>query len=95
MRLDELVKRAESHVKSIPQPDNGMDAEWPLVCARLKIDGRLVATTTAVMRFDAALDVTAADLRVELLFPADDESDTFFQSLASTWTNTGAVAPTL
>jgi hypothetical protein len=35
------------------------------------------------MRFDAALDVTAAALRVELLFPADDESDAFFHSLAS------------
>jgi len=82
-RLDELVKRAETHLKSIPKPDNTMGAESPLVCARLKIDGRVVSTTTAVMRFDAAMDVTAADLRVELLFPADDESDAFFKSLAS------------
>lgn len=56
-------------------------------------DGRSVRTTTAVMRFDAALDVTAADLRVELLFPADDASDAFFQSLASRSVGMAAAIP--
>jgi transcriptional regulator with XRE-family HTH domain len=92
-RLDDLVKRAEGHLKTVPRPDNGAESESPLVCARLKIDGRLVRTTTAVMRFDAALDVTAADLRVELLFPADDASDAFFQSLASRSVGMAAAIP--
>jgi hypothetical protein len=80
-RLDALVQRAEAHLKTIPPPENGAHAETPLVCTRLRIGDRLIHMTTAVMRFDAALDVTASDLRVELLFPADDSSDEFFHSL--------------
>jgi transcriptional regulator with XRE-family HTH domain len=92
-RLDELIKRAEAHLKTIPPHEVGPDPESPLVCARLRINGWLVRTTTAVMRFDAALDVTAADLRVELLFPADDASDSFFQSLASKSVGMAAAMP--
>ncbi len=35
-----------------------------------------------VMRFDTAIEVTASELRVELMSPADDESDRFFRELA-------------
>jgi transcriptional regulator with XRE-family HTH domain len=80
-RLDALVKRAEAHLKTVPPPSSGGDADLPLICTRLKIGGRLVRTTSAVMRFDAALDVTVSDLRIELLFPADESSDEFFHSM--------------
>jgi hypothetical protein len=30
------------------------------------------------MRFDTAVDVTASELRVELMFPADEESEAYF-----------------
>jgi hypothetical protein len=33
-----------------------------------------------VMRFDTALEVTASELRVEWLFPADSDSAAFFES---------------
>jgi hypothetical protein len=31
------------------------------------------------MRFDTAVEVTASELRVELMFPADEESDAYFR----------------
>jgi hypothetical protein len=34
------------------------------------------------MRFDTAVEVTASELRVELMFPADDDSDAFFRELS-------------
>lgn len=34
------------------------------------------------MRFDTASEVTASELRVELMFPADDDSESFFRDLA-------------
>jgi hypothetical protein len=34
------------------------------------------------MRFDTAVEVTASELRVELMFPADDESDAYFRGSA-------------
>lgn len=39
-------------------------------------------TISAVMRFDTAVEVTASELRVELMFPADDESDAYFRGSA-------------
>jgi hypothetical protein len=34
------------------------------------------------MRFDAPVEVTASELRVELMFPADEESEAFFAEAA-------------
>ena len=39
---------------------------------------------STVMRFDAAVEVTASELRVEPLFPADEDSDAFFKQAAAT-----------
>ncbi len=76
-----LVRRAEAHLDSVPQPEPDSEPELPFVCARLKIGDQLVRTLSTVMRFDSAVEVTASELRVELLFPADEASDAFFQSL--------------
>src|SRR6266571_3047946 len=70
-QLAALVRRAEAHLKTVPMPEGGADPELPFVCARLKIGGQLVRTISTVMRFDTAVEVTASELRVELLFPAD------------------------
>jgi transcriptional regulator with XRE-family HTH domain len=77
--LQQLLRRAETHLKGIPAPAPDAQPDWPLICARLKVGDRLVRTISTVMRFDRAVEVTASELRVELLFPADDESDTFFR----------------
>jgi hypothetical protein len=50
---------------------------------RLNVGGRVVRTIATVMRFDAAVGVTASELRVEMMFPADEESDAFFRELAA------------
>jgi hypothetical protein len=43
-----------------------------------------VRTISTVMRFDSALDVTASELRVELMFPADEASDAYFRRACRT-----------
>ena len=53
-------------------------------------------TVSAIMRFDTAIEVTASELRVELMFPADEESAAFSelrlelarQNLFTKWTAT-------
>jgi transcriptional regulator with XRE-family HTH domain len=80
----ELLRRAEAHAKTIPAPDRDARPELPVVCPRLNIGGRRVRTISTMMRFDTAIEVTASELRVELMFPADDESDLFFRELAAT-----------
>ena len=73
-----LLRRAEAHAKGIAEPKGLADAL--VVCPRLRIGDRTVRTISSVMRFDTAVEVTASELRVELMFPADDESDAFFRA---------------
>jgi transcriptional regulator with XRE-family HTH domain len=73
-----LWRRAEAHVRGAPAPLVDGQEDLPFVCARLRIGARTVRTVSTVLRFDGAVDVTASDLRVELMFPADAESDAFF-----------------
>ena len=43
------------------------------------LSGQVVRTISAVMRFDTAVEITTSQLRVELLFPADDAAEAYFQ----------------
>jgi transcriptional regulator with XRE-family HTH domain len=79
--LTDLLRRAEVHARSIPAPEPDARPELPVICPRFRIAGRRVRTISTVMRFDTAIEVTASELRVELMFPADDESDRFFREL--------------
>lgn len=81
-KLTELLRRAETHARSIPAPERDARPELPVICPRLNIGGRRVRTISTVMRFDTAIEVTVSELRVELMFPADDDSERFFRDLA-------------
>jgi transcriptional regulator with XRE-family HTH domain len=83
-RLNDLLQRAELHARAIPAPEADALPELPVVCPRLKIGGRSVRTISTVMRFDTAVEVTASELRVELMFPADEASEEFFHRLGRT-----------
>lgn len=76
-----LLRRAEAYARDAPPPETSAH-RLPVVCSRLKLDGRIGRTISAVMRFDSAVEVTASELRVELMFPADDESAEFFRERA-------------
>lgn len=80
--IAELARRAESHARGIAPPTTDAHPELPVICPRLNIGGRRVRTISTVMRFDTAVEVTASELKVELMFPADDESEQFFRDLA-------------
>jgi transcriptional regulator with XRE-family HTH domain len=77
--LSALLRQAEAHAKGIPAPEPGAMPELPVVCPRLNINGRTIRTISTVMRFDTAVEVTASELRVELMFPADDASEAYFR----------------
>ena len=76
--ISALLARAERHLAGhdVIAPSS----TFPVVCPRFRIGDRTVRTVSAVMRFDTAVDVTASELRIELMFPADEESEGFFRS---------------
>ena len=80
-RVLALLRRAEGHAPHIPVPESRAHPDLPVACPRFNIGGRVVRTISTVMRFDTAIEVTASDLRVELMFPADEESDAYFRGL--------------
>jgi hypothetical protein len=67
--------------REAPTPEPGALPELPVVCPRLNLGGRIVRTISTVMRFDTAVEVTASELRIELMFPADDESEAYFRGV--------------
>lgn len=78
--LFELLRRAEEHARHIPPPEDRDLSAFPVVCPRFKIGDFTLRTISTVMRFDTAIEETASQLRVELMFPADEESDSFFKT---------------
>jgi hypothetical protein len=49
-----------------------------VICPVFEAGGQIVRTISAVMRFDTAVEVTTSQLRIELMFPADDDADAYF-----------------
>jgi hypothetical protein len=50
------------------------------VCPVFDLSGQVVRTISAVMRFDTAVEITTSQLRIELMFPADDAAEAYFQA---------------
>ncbi|EDM77268.1 transcriptional regulator, XRE family protein [Plesiocystis pacifica SIR-1] len=82
-----LLEQAESLAKALgPAPPalDVLERDEVVMGGTVRLaPGREVPTIATVLRFDKPLDVTVAELRVELIFPADDEADAFFRSLGS------------
>lgn len=55
----------------------------PVVCPIFTVDGQTVRTISVVMSFETAVEVTTSQLRVELMFPADEGAEAFFSAKAA------------
>lgn len=65
-------------------PANDLPPEDALVvCPWFAVHGRVVRTLVLAARFDTAVDVTLDELRIELVYPLDDDADRFFHSAAA------------
>lgn len=61
-------------------PDPGMQLP-PVLSLRLRMQGQVLALFSMVCSFGSAQDVTAEELRLELLFPADPATEAFFRPI--------------
>jgi transcriptional regulator with XRE-family HTH domain len=76
-RLRSLLERAEAYMRDVPRaPEPGGDF---VVCPHLRIDGRLIRTISMMARFGTAHEITLDELRVEMIYPADDVAEAFFR----------------
>jgi hypothetical protein len=72
-RLQELLERAEAYMKDVPVDVGNPGAEL-VVCPHLRIGDQVIKTVSMVARFGTACEVTLDELRVELVFPGDEEA---------------------
>jgi transcriptional regulator with XRE-family HTH domain len=77
-RLQELLARAEGYMKDVPLDDENPGADM-VVCPHFRIGDQVIKTVAMVARFGTAREVTLDELRVELVFPRDDEAEEFFR----------------
>lgn len=78
--LADLLRAAEAHQDRLGLPS--APDEDPLT-GTLFVQDRAINTVATVLRFDAPAEVTVEELRVELVYPADDEADRAFRRFFS------------
>lgn len=79
--LPDLIKQVESYAVDFDEPPIISDS--PVMCPTLMVDGKQVRTLSTVMRFDKVVNVTMSEIRIELVFPADDESEAILRGIKS------------
>ena len=55
-----------------------------VICPHFRIGDQVIKTVSMVARFGTAREVTLDELRVELVFPRDEEAEAFFKQRAQT-----------
>ena len=81
-RLHELLERAEAYMKDVPMDVGGGPGSELVVCPHFRIGDQVIKTVGLVARFGTACEVTLDELHVELVFPLDEEAETFFRHSA-------------
>lgn len=79
-KLDKLMQRAMNHLRDVKRPD---ETTAHVLSPRFRVGDQIISTFTTMMRFESVSEVTLSEIRVELVFPANDESRIFFENLQS------------
>lgn len=80
-QIAKLIDRAKYHLRKVPRP-----VELPSGAVQMstfQVNDQIIQTFSTVMRFEAAQDVTLSEIRVELIFPFDEDAAAFFEELAT------------
>ena len=75
--LRSLISLAEAALDGVSRP--AADQGGLMVCPWFRIGGMVVRTIAMNARFDHTAEVTLDELRIELMYPMDDEADRFFR----------------
>jgi transcriptional regulator with XRE-family HTH domain len=76
--LQQLVTLAEAALADVPRPRSAPPAL--LVCPWFRVGDQVIRTIAMVARFDHPAEITLDELRVELLYPMDEDAERFFRT---------------
>ncbi len=74
-----LALLAAEACRGVPETPGNDDAR--VLCPHFRIGDDIIRTISVVAQFGGARDVTLDELRIELIYPSDDEADTFFRNV--------------
>ena len=77
-RLNALLERTEGYLDGEEAPRGRF--EGPTLTTQLLINGEQINTISTITAFSGAADVLVDDLRIELVFPADDAAARWFRA---------------
>jgi len=81
-RLEKLVRRKAELLKNVKRPKK-VKGDNPLIFSpRVRFGDQVVSTFATMMRFESAAEVSLSEVRVELIFPVDNQSREFFELLS-------------
>ncbi len=82
---DATLDAAEARLRAtLGEPKDAPPRSFPaLIPARYRLDGRAYAMTSVIAQFGSVEDVMLADLKIELLYPADAQTRALFEAGAS------------
>jgi transcriptional regulator with XRE-family HTH domain len=78
--LEQLLARAEAALAEHDAPRPVPAPYAAFVPIRLRIDGQILSLLSIIAEFGTPRDITVDDLRLELFFPADTATETFFRA---------------
>ena len=82
-RIAAQIEIGERLLKDVPRLTESGSEDQIVFSPRIRIGDRTISTFTSIMRFESASDVTLSEVRVELMFPADQVSREFFEQSAA------------
>ncbi len=82
IKMQNLLKRFEDFYKDIPPPAEKAGSEL-IICPRLRVGDMIINTVTMIAQFSHTRAVNLHELRVELVYPADEEAEQFFRMMSA------------
>lgn len=78
--LSDLVERLSAHLDANSDCSVQIDFSQAVIPTRFKLDGQTISVFSTVTQFGSVFDIALAELKIELMFPADKETEEFFRS---------------
>lgn len=79
-KIAELIEMLRADpVFELPVPAH--DSGEPLVYTRMRIGGQVISLFSTIAQFGTPRDITLGDLRIELFFPGDAQTEAFLRAL--------------
>ncbi|MEX0645966.1 MAG: helix-turn-helix domain-containing protein [Parvularculaceae bacterium] len=77
--LDGLARKLAGHPRLADADLGAIDLNQAVIPSVFRVDGRRISVFSTIAQFGAVQDVAASEIRVEMMFPADEATRRYFE----------------